>query len=422
MDHESKVEIGAAAGSATIVQAQALEARRIWPFAVDLVLLLACVLTLVACQEDSNAPSVPAPTPELRGVWITNVDSKVLDSRTRIDEAMQFLAAHNFNVVFPVVWNDGHTLYPSAVTDSVYGVRIDPRFAGRDPLADVVAAARAHGLAVIPWFEFGFAAAHGTPGPLLTAKPSWAARDTAGDVLTKNNFLWMNGYHPEVQRFLLSLVREVVTRYDIDGVQGDDRLPAQPVEGGYARRTRALYRAAHAGQSPPLAPRDSIWKRWRADQLNTFAARVYRTVKQVDSTLQVSWAPSVYPWSYDEYLQDWPTWMRNGSGDLVHPQVYRRDSTRYRRTLQRQHPDTLKVAPMLKQSMYPGVLLQVGDYRMTPDALLHAVHTNRAQGYAGEVFFFYEGLRADGGRLAAVLRDHVYRDPAPLPFRRASLD
>ena len=34
-------------------------------------------------------------------------------------------------------------------------------------------------------------------------------------------------------------------------------------------------------------------------------------------------APSIYPWSEEEYLQDWPTWMQKGYVDLVCPQVYR---------------------------------------------------------------------------------------------------
>ncbi|NES74064.1 MAG: tetratricopeptide repeat protein [Okeania sp. SIO2D1] len=46
----------------------------------------------------------------LRGIWLTNVDSKVLHSRDNIAEAMDFLAETGFNVVFPVVWNKAFTL------------------------------------------------------------------------------------------------------------------------------------------------------------------------------------------------------------------------------------------------------------------------------------------------------------------------
>jgi uncharacterized lipoprotein YddW (UPF0748 family) len=385
-------------------------------------LLLGLLAAVGGCVE--SAPDEPladrAPT-ELRGVWLTNVDSDVLNSRAGIDEAMQFLADHHFNVVYPVVWNDAYTLYPSAVTDSLLGYRVDPEYAGRDPLAELIEAAHEHGLAVIPWFEFGFAASYQADGgPIIDAKPDWAARDREGNLLTKNGFEWMNAYHPEVQDFLRSLVLEVVRNYDVDGVQGDDRLPAQPVEGGYAAFTDSLYRATHDGTGPPQDPTDADWKRWRADRLNAFAQRLYRDVKAIDPALQVSWAPSIYPWGYDEYLQDWPAWLDGGYADWVHPQVYRRDLGRYRETLASQQPNALGLDPATQERIVPGVLMQVGDYRISADDLVEVVAANRAQGVRGEVFFFYEGLRANDGALADTLLATHYAEPAALPFERAS--
>ena len=45
--------------------------------------------------------------------------------------------------------------------------------------------------------------------------------------------MWWNALHPGPQELLLKLISEVVEKYDIDGIQGDDRLPAMPSEGGY---------------------------------------------------------------------------------------------------------------------------------------------------------------------------------------------
>ena len=385
-------------------------------------LLLAGLWTVAGCAESTPDDSLPGRAPiELRGVWLTNVDSDVLDSRAAIDEAMQFLADHHFNAVYPVVWNDAYTLYPSAVTESLFGVRIDPRYAGRDPLAELIDAAHRHGLAVIPWFEFGFAASYQADGgPILDAEPGWAARDRDGDLLTKNGFEWMNAYHPDVQGFLHALVLEVVQNYDVDGVQGDDRLPAQPVEGGYSAFTDSLYRAAHDGTPPPRDPTDADWKRWRADRLSAFAEQLYRAVKAEDPALQVSWAPSIYPWGYDEYLQDWPAWLAGGYADWVHPQVYRRNLNNYRETLASQQPDALGLDPATQDRVVPGVLMQVGDYRIAAEDLVAAVEMNREAGFRGEVFFFYEGLRANDGELARALINGPYAEPAALPFERAS--
>jgi uncharacterized lipoprotein YddW (UPF0748 family) len=150
--------------------------------------------------------------------------------------------------------------------------------------------------------------------------------------------------------------------------------------------------------------------------LSDFAVRVYKEMKSIDPTIQVSWSPSVYPWSYEEYLQDWPAWIQRDAADMVHPQVYRRRLDRYRETLQQLHADSLGIRPRSTGRIYPGILIQVGDYRISPDSLIAMIHTNRRNGYNGEVHFFYEGLRAENDRLADTLRATVYSREAELPF------
>ena len=48
----------------------------------------------------------------------------------------------------------------------------------------------------------------------------------------------------------MSLIMEVVEKYDIEGVQGDDRLPAMPSLAGYDNYTSALFKAKY-GKAPP---------------------------------------------------------------------------------------------------------------------------------------------------------------------------
>ena len=378
-------------------------------------------LSSTSSPESTDSPTtVRCDTPptgdELRGVWLTNVDSDVLDSRENIEEAMAFLAEHNFNVVFPVVWNDAATMYPSTVMDTLVGRRIDPQYEGRDPLGELIEEAHERGLAVIPWFEFGFAASYKADGgPILDKYPNWAARDTSGALVTKNGFDWMNGLHPGPRDLLLDLVLEVVNEYDVDGIQGDDRLPATPVEAGYSDYTKDLYRSEHDGRNPPGDPQGEAWKEWRAEKLSDFGRRVYDRVKAVDSSLVVSWSPSPHPFGYNEYLQDWPTWINRGVADLVHPQVYRRDISEYRSFLTKQQAEEAGWDANRVLGFYPGVLMKVGDYRMSPEELKEVIRTNRQHGIDGEVFFFYEGLREDDRALANV-RTSCYREPATLPF------
>ncbi len=378
-------------------------------------LLLTGFILPAACLSCHPAQRDTQP-PELRGVWLTNVDSHVLESRAQIAGAMTFLQEHNFNAVFPVVWNKGVTLYPSPTMDRLFGIPIDTAYRGRDPLAEIVAEAHARGIAVIPWFEFGFSSSMNRKGGhILQQKPEWGERDRDGRLLSKNGFEWMNAWHPEVQSFLLALILEVVNGYEIDGIQGDDRLPAQPVEGGYSEYTQSLYAHEHGGTRPPRDFRDTGWVRWRAEKLTAFARRVHQAVKSQKPGLLVSWAPSIFPWSRDEYLQDWPAWVRAGAADLVIPQVYRYSVAQYVSALDSQAPDSLNLGPS-PCLVVPGILMKVGPYVIPADSLLQVVAANRKRGYHGEVFFFYEGLRANNDTLATILRETFYRLPAELPF------
>src|SRR5690606_9196272 len=97
-------------------------------------------------------------------VWITNVDSDVLMSKKSIAEMMDFLAESGFNIVFPVVWNKGYTLYPSDIMEREFGRRIDPLYGERDLLQELIVEAHRVGIEVVPWFEYGFAAAYNTGG------------------------------------------------------------------------------------------------------------------------------------------------------------------------------------------------------------------------------------------------------------------
>ena len=372
-------------------------------------LSLVLILSLFTACSPEKTPPLPV-SQGIHGVWLTNVDSQVLFSREGIEEAVSFLASHGFNTIYPVVWNDAKTLYPSAVAEAYLGYRIDPRLAGRDPLQELLEAAHAAGLRVIPWFEYGFAASFKKDGGIILEKyPEWAAKDTSGLLLTKNGFEWLNAYHPGVQEFISKLVLEVVQNYDIDGVQGDDRLPAQPVEGGYSEYTQTLYAEMHQGQYPPLDPHDADFKRWRADLLNAFAARLYTRIKALKPDLVVSWAPSIYPWSYDEYLQDWPTWIKGGYADEVIPQNYRYSFQRYEATLAGLASDSLGLTPDQHRRITPGVLMNVGDYLIPQDYLGQIIESHRANAYSGEVFFFYEGLRKEHSRLGKYLHDSFYR-------------
>jgi len=327
-----------------------------------------------------------------KGIWLTDVASNALDSKEGIQEVVNRCKSYGIDQIYVVVWNRGFTLYPSEIMEKEFGKKVAPRFAERDFLKELIEIAHASKLKVHAWFEFGFSSSYQEEdgGHILRKRSAWKAIDHQGKLVSKNGFQWMNAFDPEVQNFLLSLISEVVQNYDIDGIHGDDRLPANPSTAGYDELTVSLYKNEHAGKQPPQNHKDADWIDWRAKRLNLFAKKVYETVKKVKPNIAVTMAPSIYPWSKEEYLQDWPTWVKNGWVDVIIPQVYRYNMKAYAATLDA----NLEFMPKEKRTeLVPGVLLKVNDYVPSKRFLKKMIKANRKQGLTGEVFFFYEGLK-----------------------------
>ncbi|HEY9697661.1 MAG TPA: family 10 glycosylhydrolase [Trichocoleus sp.] len=373
----------------------------------------------------------------VRGVWLTNVASDVYEFKDSINQAIELLAKTGFNVVFPVVWNKGHTLYESDVMERHFGpgFKIDPahQATGRDPLAEIVEAAKKYKLKVIPWFEYGFAASavqKTAAGGLrefgehiLQKKPNFAAVDHTGKPLIKPHpknvgdigFKWMNALNPEVQAFMIELIVEVVQKYDVDGIQGDDRLPAFPVEGF---DQDAATRFAPSGAKPTAT--NTKWMEFRADILTKFLKELCDQVRQVGTSkgkkLLISMAPHPRGFGFREYLQDTKAWL--DLIDMMHPQLYRRTPddlhdasgrliTNGYINLANLELQGLRADQVAKIS--PGILMKEGDdYRISNTYLDKAVKHNRTKKLAGEVFFFFEGLRKPNDSTAKILRDPLY--------------
>jgi uncharacterized lipoprotein YddW (UPF0748 family) len=371
-------------------------------FKLFLAVLILC--TTLSCKKSSSS-SPPPPTgggggggnnpppvdPSIiRGAWVTTTASTALNSAADIKTTVANFKAAGLSHIFIVVYNNARTVYPSTVMQNLIGKSIKEGFEGRDPLKEMIDEAHANNMKVHAWFEYGFSSSYSANGGLIVqAKPHWAGKNQAGNLLVKNGFDWLNALHPEVQDFLMSLIMEVVTRYNVDGIQGDDRLPAMPSEGGYDDYTVNLYQAEHAGANPPTNTKDPAWLQWRAQKLNKFMKRIFTEVKAAKPAVKIIMSPSVYPFALNEYLQDWPTWVDSSWVDGIIPQVYRYDIAAYRATLQSQ-----KTYFKSRTNLYtPGVLLKSGTYLPSDQFLTDMIQANRTEGYKGEVFFFYEGVK-----------------------------
>lgn len=360
------------------------------------ILLQSCKKNNTGTGSGGTTPTPnPPPSPvwdanAMRGVWITTTASTALDNNDNILQTVDNCKKAGINTIFLVVYNNARTIYPSDVMFKLTGNRQLEKFQGRDPLKEMIAAAKTAGIKVHAWFEYGFSSSYSAQGgSIIAAKPKWAARDQNGALVVKNGFDWLNAFDPEVQQYMIDLFKEVVSNYDVDGVQGDDRLPALPSSAGYDDYTIAQYKLENNGALPPTNIKDAGWLNWRAKKLNAFMKRLHKEMKTLKPGIQVTMSPSAYPWSLEEYLQDWPTWVDSSWVDAIIPQCYRYDIAAYTATATQQksyHRNT-------NIPIYPGVLIKSGTYLASPGFLSQMIQGNRNNGFKGEVFFFYEGVK-----------------------------
>jgi len=266
-----------------------------------------------------------------------------------------------------------------------------------DPVADLLNEAHKRKIKVFFWYEFGFMAdikpVNADNNPILAKNPSWlgVGNDGKPSVLNIEEY-YFNAFDPAVQNYLLDLILEAVRRYPtLDGIQGDDRLPAMYVNSGYDPLTIARYKKEHNNQSPPLDYKNEDWVKWRLDILNDFGKKLYAKVKATNPKVMVSFAPNPYPWCKDVLLQDWPTWVNDGICDLLAVQCYRDDSTVYVNTL-KQTISHIKPAKGKTQLFVPGVVLMLSGKLKNLKVIRQQLQTNRILNTKGEIFFYNEAL------------------------------
>jgi len=329
------------------------------------------------------------PAEELRGIWLTNIDSEVLFSRQHLSGALERLGQLHFNTVYPTVWNGGYTLYPSTVARQVTGrsLPLEPGLQQRDMLAEVVAQGHQRGLRVIPWFEFGLMAPANSE--LARRHPDWLTQRRDGTNIVKEGQekrVWLNPFHPSVQQFIVDLIGELVS-YQVDGIQLDDHF-GLPVELGYDSYTVRLYQDEHRGQRPPNNPRDLEWMRWRAEKITGLMGRVFRTVKELKPDCRMVLSPNPLAFSYQHYLQDWQSWERSGLVEELILQVYRDNLKSFIAELER-----LEVQAARRHiPVSVGILIGLKNYPVSMRQVQQQVQAARAREFTGVSFFYYETL------------------------------
>ena len=289
--------------------------------------------------------------PEIRAVWLDRGTIVRAGSKAGLAQIFDRLAQAGINTVFFETVNAGYTIYPSQVAKEQ-----NPLTRGWDPLADAVKLAHERDMELHAWV-WTFAAGNQRhnqiinvnldyPGPVLAAHPDWANYDNLGNMIpvgqTKPFF---DPANPEVRQYLLKLYEEIVTRYDVDGLQLDYiRYPFQdPSAGrtyGYGKAARAQFQQLTGVDPINISPsQPDLWQKWttfRTEQVDSFVAQVSQQLRQKRPNLILSVA--VFPLPELERIQkiqqNWEIWARRGDVDLIVPMTYALDTSRFQRLAQ----------------------------------------------------------------------------------------
>ncbi len=391
-----------------------------WQRIVTLIVVFAIALIFSLIFSSRLWAQTPPKTPlktELRGIWLTNIDSEVIFSPKNITDAVNRLEKLNFNTIYPTVWQGGYTIHPSAVAKRVFGLLNDPTPAlkGRDVLKEIITEAHKKGIAVIPWFEFGFMAP--ADSELARLHPDWLAKRRDGSTIWKegtNDRVWLSPFHPEVQKFIQDLLVELVANYDLDGIQLDDHF-GLPSEFGYEALTVLMYQK-DIKQPPSNDSRETFWVRWRADRINDFMARLFTAIKSRKQRCIVGLSPNPFNFALPASLQDWFTWERRGYIEEIVLQVYRSDIKRFNQELEREEVKLAK--PHIPTAI--GILTGLKNNPVPLKQIQEQVQEVRKRNFAGVSFFFYESL-SNWAKETPEQRNTAFRTFFPTKIQRPSV-
>jgi uncharacterized lipoprotein YddW (UPF0748 family) len=173
------------------------------------------------------------------------------------------------------------------------------------------------------------------PRQVYNAHPEWFWYDQRGRRQPLGDFyVSLNPCLPAVRQYLVGIMREIVTRYPVDGLHLDYiRFPMDEVRKGtdypYDRQTLSLYRQA-TGRTPQQSM--AAWSQWRTQQVTQLVSEIRGMARQVRPTVLLTAAcgPDLDDFRRS-YFQDGPTWLRTGLVDAVFVMNYNNSMASFRR-------------------------------------------------------------------------------------------
>ena len=179
-----------------------------------------------AGSSTSAGSASGADSGELRGVWFSYLDWQNMPTdeagfKAAADQVMSDIQKKGMNAIFCHVHSHSDAYYPSSVLPTSKFLPGNGRF---DALQYMIDSAHRHGLRFHAWFNpyrvTGYQMKW-SDVPAGSIVKQWYASGNRNVLLFDGNY-YLNPAQPAVRDLVVSSIREVLTKYAIDGVQFDD--------------------------------------------------------------------------------------------------------------------------------------------------------------------------------------------------------
>ena len=408
---------------------------------VEVTLVVLCLLACGAgiCWGESDAKlvaDVPPIQREFRSAWVAtvaNIDwpsqpglstaEQQAEMRALLDDAVRL----NLNAIILQVRPSCDAFYESKLEPwsefltGKMGQAPDPYY---DPLEFAVAEAHKRGLELHAWFNPYRTRHTGTKTP---AAETHISKTRPEIVKQYGVYHWMDPGEPAAFEHTLAVIRDVVERYDIDGVHMDDYFYPYPVNDDQKKLIPfpddpSWEKAVQAGTT--LERND-----WRRENINRLVLQISKDIKKIKPWVKFGISPfgigrpgkPPQIKGFDQYeslYADAEKWFKEGWVDYLTPQLYWKigpPAQSYSALLAWWHEQN-----KAKRHLWPGnftsKLLDAENKTWSADELLAQIWVTRAQeGATGNVHFSMKALSRNAGGIADALMEGPYREPALVP-------
>lgn len=272
----------------------------------------------------TNTTNTPESKNELRGIWISCYDHISAAGKTRaeyastVEKMFQNIKSCGFNTAF---------IHLRAFSDAFYKSEIYPYssfIAGKegaalsfDPFEVILEKAAKYSISVHGWINPFRVSTKKDVSLLSSSNPAKKIIDSGnanGEICILSNGIYYNPSLTSNHKLIYDGVREIIEKYDIDGIHIDDYF--YPLtDKSIDEKQYSEYKAS--GGTLSLA-------KWRETCVNAFVTGLYSAVKDFDETLIVSISPSAKLEENKTTLYaDCELWLsRKGYADMIIPQIY----------------------------------------------------------------------------------------------------